>query len=181
MDTISGEAVGTETVRYGQRVSVDRPARAGDPDVAEGPRARRAARLRLRHRLQVHLSGERTMSLPRHRCRRHQHRRRAGRRQESCCMRSRRATTAGRRRAASSTALRRLLAESAVDPAPHRRGHDRHHAFHQRGRPAPASRQDRARCGSACRRPPRCRRSSTGRPICAALVDGRPFMIAGRS
>ena len=52
LDSVSGEAVGSETIRYGQRVTVIAlPPPAGLPFAAR-PRACRAARLRLRHRLQ---------------------------------------------------------------------------------------------------------------------------------
>ena len=50
LDTVSGNAFGTETIRYGMRVTVVAlPAPAGVPD-AEGARACRPARLRLRPR-----------------------------------------------------------------------------------------------------------------------------------
>ena len=52
LDSVSGEAVGTETIRYGQRVTV---IALPPPPVfllREGPAACRPARLRLRHRLQ---------------------------------------------------------------------------------------------------------------------------------
>ena len=50
LDTVSGDAFGTETIRYGMRVTVIAlPAPAGVPD-AEGARACRPARLRLRPR-----------------------------------------------------------------------------------------------------------------------------------
>ena len=48
LDSVSGEAIGTETVRYGQRVTVVGVARAADPAHAKGPATRRPARLRLR-------------------------------------------------------------------------------------------------------------------------------------
>ena len=51
LDTVSGEAIGTETLRYGQRVTVIALPAPADAPHAEGPRARRAARLRLRPRL----------------------------------------------------------------------------------------------------------------------------------
>ena len=37
LDTVSGDAIGTETLRYGQRVTRDRAPRAADP--ARRPRA----------------------------------------------------------------------------------------------------------------------------------------------
>ena len=42
LDTVSGDAIGTETLRYGQRVDRHRAAGAADPAHAQGARARRA-------------------------------------------------------------------------------------------------------------------------------------------
>ncbi len=52
LDSVSGEAVGSETIRYGQRVTVIALAAAGGLPFAARPRPCRPARLRLRHRLQ---------------------------------------------------------------------------------------------------------------------------------
>jgi len=46
LDSVSGEAVGTETIRYGQRVTVIAPAAAAGVPVGEGPETCRPARLR---------------------------------------------------------------------------------------------------------------------------------------
>ena len=50
LDSVSGEAVGTETIRYGQRVTVIALPRSRRPDQPARPRIRRPPRLRLRPR-----------------------------------------------------------------------------------------------------------------------------------
>ncbi len=51
LDTVSGDAIGTETLRYGQRVTVIALPAPADPPHPQGHRARRPAGLRLRPRL----------------------------------------------------------------------------------------------------------------------------------
>ena len=51
LDTVAGDAIGTETLRYGQRVTVIALPAPADPAHPQGHRARRPARLRLRPRL----------------------------------------------------------------------------------------------------------------------------------
>ena len=130
LDSVAGEAVGTETIRYGQRVTVIAlPPPAGLPD-AEGARPCRPARLRLRPRLPAGVRDE----THRHRRRRHQHGCGADRGREG----------ARRRQGADDAGRDRRHPRRARPPDGNRRRrrqarrcrHDRHDAFHQRRRAA---------------------------------------------
>ena len=144
MDSVSGEAIGTETVRYGQRVTVIAlPAPAiltsarGLKKV--GPRA-------FGYDLDFNSSvrGERADDAHRHRRRRHQHRRRHDRRTAWCAMPSR--ARPPRTSPAASPGRWAICCAVAGDTRSRdRRGDDRHDALHQRGGAAPQPRQGRGR------------------------------------
>ena len=145
-----------------------RPAGAGHPDERAGAQEGRPARLRLRPRFSVGVRGGAADDAHRHRRRRHQHGCRHDRRTAWCAMPSR-ARPPRTSPAASSRSLRRSAAPSpASTRVGDRRGDDRHHALHQRGGAAPQPRPGSRPCASGCRPRRRCRRSSTGRPICAS-------------
>ena len=142
LDSVSGEAVGTETIRYGQRVTV---IALPPPPVflsREGPAARRPARLRLRHRVQERVR----VSVARALARRH---RIAGRRRLGAGHRRRRQSLSAA--AQHARALPRRPSRAAHGRGrPRRRRLGRHRRQHGRaaGRPGAADRQPDAR---ACR------------------------------